>query len=346
MKRGTFLKTAALAALATRFEGKALKKTFEPKVVVKPARLSAGQAVGLVAPGCFIFEKELQKSVQNIEGLGLKVIPGKYLTTKFGYFSGHDKERAADINRFFADSSITGIFCARGGFGSARVLPYLDFELIRTHPKIFSGYSDATALHQALFLKSGLLSFHGPMGISTFNDFSTARLKEVLFEASDNLKIPLQAKPESDSPAWEVLRPGTAEGRLAGGNLSVLTSLIGTPYEMDYHGCILYLEETDEEPYRIDRMLTQLAQAGKLSGLKAVLLGAFSNCVPDEKSSGIANSFSLREIFYDAFGGLDIPVVSGALIGHIKNKLTLPFGIRAELDTGKAELRLREASAA
>jgi muramoyltetrapeptide carboxypeptidase len=342
MKRSSFLKTAGLAALAPGIMASPVKTMFAAQQVFKPKRLQAGQSVGLIAPGCFVSEAELQKAIHNLEGLGLLVVPGQHLTTKYGYFSGTDRERAADINRFFADSSISGVFCARGGYGSLRVLPHLDYELIKANPKPLCGYSDATALHQALFVRSGLVSFHGPVGISTFNEFSTARLKEMLFGEGSGMAIPLRAKAESDSPEWEVLRPGTACGVLAGGNLSVLSSLAGTPFAMGYKDCILYLEETDEEPYRIDRMLTQLALSGAFTGVKAVVLGAFTNCVPSEKSTGIANSFTLQEIFRQIFLPLSVPVVSGALIGHIKNKVILPFGLQAELDTGKAEIRLAE----
>lgn len=344
MKRSSFLQAATLAALAPRIMATSEKSEFLSPRSLLPPRLQPGQSVGLIAPGCFVSDAELQKAIHNLEGLGLRVVPGQHLTTRYGYFSGTDKERAGDINHFFADHSISGIFCARGGYGSLRVLPHLDYELIRTNPKPLCGYSDATALHQALFVKCGLVSFHGPVGISTFNEFSTVMLKNMLFAESKEQRIPLQAKAESDSPVWEVIYPGSATGMLAGGNLSVLSSLAGTPFAMPYAGCILYLEETDEEPYRIDRMLSQLAMSGAFSGVKAVVLGAFTNCVPNEKSTGIGNSFTLQEIFRHIFLPLNVPVVSGALIGHIKNKVTVPFGVEAEVDTARAEIRLTAAA--
>lgn len=341
MRRGTFLKAVALGAAATRLNGNAIAAGLQPSVV-KPPRLKHGQKVALIAPGCFVSESEVQKSIDNLELLGVSVVLGKYLTTKYGYFSANDKDRAKEVLSFFEDTSVSGIFCARGGYGTARILPHLDYALIRRNPKIFCGYSDATALQQALYRKCGLVSFHGPLGISTFSEFSLMRLKEMLFEDNGKLTVPLIAPTESDSPEWDVLRAGNAQGRLAGGNLSVLVSLVGTPFDMDYQDCILYLEETDEEPYRIDRMLTHLAQAGKFNGVKAIVLGAFTHCVPNESSSGIHNSFSLREIFSDAFLDLHIPVISGASFGHIKNKLTIPFGINAEVDSERRELKLLE----
>lgn len=346
MKRSTFLKTALLASAAP-LAGK-IAANNSPTVpwrdIIHPGRLHAGDKIGLIAPGSFISENELHDSIKNLEALGLQVMRGKCLTTKYGYFSGNDRERAADINYFFSDKEINGIICARGGYGTVRVLPHLDYDLIKNNPKVLCGYSDITALHQALFIRCGLVSFHGPMGISTFNDFSTARFKEILFSSSKSLALPLKAAKEDETTPCNVIRAGTTRGLLAGGNLSVLTSLIGTPFEMDYKDCILYIEETDEEPYRIDRMLMQLKMAKKFDGVAGIILGVCKNCIPNEKSSGIANSFSLAEIFHETFFSLGVPVLYGAAFGHIKNKLTLPFGVRAEMNTEKCELHLLESA--
>lgn len=344
MKRSTFIKSALLASAAPLAGTLTAHNLFAPTVpdIIKPERLHRGDKVGLIAPGCFISESDLQDSVRNLDALGLQVMRGKCLTSKHGYFSGTDKARAADVNYFFSDKEIKGIFCARGGYGTVRILQHLDYELIRKNPKAVCGYSDITALHQALFAGSGLVSFHGPVGISTFNDFSIARFKELLFVSSKDLTEQLKSGRDNETQPFEIIRSGTVQGKLAGGNLSVLTSLIGTSFEMDYKGCLLYIEDADEEPYRIDRMLTQMKMAKKFAGVAGIMLGGFKNCIPNEKSSGIANSFSLSEIFHDIFFDLGIPVLSGAPFGHIKNKLTLPFGIRAEMNTEKTELRLLE----
>lgn len=314
----------------------------KPPASVKPAKLRTGDKIGLVSPAGFISEEELSESVTNLSNLGFEPVPGKYVLNRSGYLGGTDKERAEDLNNMFADKNIKGIVCTRGGYGAARMLHYLDYDLIKSNPKPLVGYSDITVLISALYAKTGLVSFHGPVGISTFNDYSVNHFRNVLMFPSQTYAMsnpPLAADEQSQA---YTIRAGKAEGILYGGNLSLVVSLIGTEYDSDTSGCIIYLEEVGEEPYRIDRMLTQMIQAGKFNKAAGIALGVFSKCEPKPTQSGISNSFTLKEVLFDRLYPLGIPVIYGLSFGHITNKFTIPTGIKANLDVDNAELTLLE----
>ncbi len=307
--------------------------------IIKPKRLIKGDKVGLISPGSYITEEQLNESVENLESIGLKAYYTETILKKYGYLAGTDKERAEDINRMFADKNIKGIFAARGGYGCARILPLLDYDLIKRNPKILIGYSDITALLYGIYSQTGLISFHGPVGISTFNEYSNSHMKNILFEPHKNYTM--TNLPE-DENIIKIINKGNAKGKLAGGNLSIVVTMIGTKYDVDLKDKIVFLEDVGEEPYRIDRMLTHLLEATNIKQAAGIALGVFKNCEIDKEDPEFENSLTLQEVFNDRFGNLNIPVISGLSFGHISNKFTLPFGIEAELNTKTKSLTLLE----
>ena len=307
--------------------------------IIKPKRLKKGDKVGLIAPGSYITEDQLKESVDNLESIGLKPFYTDTILKKYGYLAGTDKERAEDINRMFADKSIKGIFAARGGYGCSRILPLLDYKTIKKNPKILIGYSDITALLYGIFSQTGLITFHGPVGISTFNEYSNKHVKNILFEPKPNYTM--MNLPEDESKI-NIINKGVAKGKLVGGNSSIVVTMIGTKYDVDLKDKIVFLEDVGEEPYRIDRMLTHLLEATNIKQAAGIALGVFNNCEIDKDDPEFENSLTLDEVFKDRLGNLNIPVISGLSFGHISNKFTLPFGIEAKLDTNKKSLTLQE----
>lgn len=338
MKRNEFIKSTGLMGLAIAVNPAKLLAGRQKQQILKPAKLNPGDKVGLVVPASFITEKQLEEAKRNIENLGLVPYYTNNVLARDGYLGGTDKQRADDINAMFSDKSIKAVWSVRGGYGCARMLDMLDYDLIKKNPKILIGYSDITALLYAIFARTGLVTFHGPVATSTFDDFSVSYLKSLLFEVNSNVK--LVQSPVAEEPL--VIRSGKASGRLVGGNLSIVVSLIGTKYDVDSRDKIIFLEEIKEEPYRIDRMLTQMIQAGKFDGAKAVVLGNFRKCDIRKNDPEFDESFTLSEVLYDRLFNLGIPVIYGMSFGHIDNKFTLPFGVKAELNTLDASVVLKE----
>jgi muramoyltetrapeptide carboxypeptidase len=244
--------------------------------------------------------------------------------------------------------------CGRGGYGSGRILPYLDYDLIRQHPKVFIGFSDITAMLYAIYGKSGLVCFHGPVGTSDYSDITTEYFRKLLMEPPAEVVYTNQdVKPEIDTeineegleveveslPEMITLSPGTAGGELIGGNLSLISMLSGTDYDLDMRGKIVFIEDVGEAPYRLDRMLTQLLLAeDKLPSAAGVVLGIFSGCEADD----LDRSLSLAQVLQDRLAGLNIPVLYGLSFGHIAQNMTLPFGLKARLDADNKKLVLLE----
>ncbi len=348
MKRRNFIKTvtsASLAASAINGKSFALKTSLQNVERINPAKLKKGDKVGLITPGSYISEKEKEESIKNLESLGFEIVYSKKLMMMNGYFSGTDKERAEDINEMFERKDIKGIVCARGGYGCSRILPLIKYNLIKENPKVLIGYSDVTALLYSIYKKTGLITFHGPVGISTYNEFSINYFKQVLFNPSENLELDSSIS-ENNNNVYGLtsITNGVAEGELIGGNLSIVTSLIGTDYDIDTKGKIIFLEEYIEEPYRVDRMLTQMIQAGKFDEAAGIALGVFKYCESKEENPSFTNSYNLMEVLIDRLAGLGIPVVYGLSFGHVKDKFTIPFGVKAQLDTESFKLILLEAA--
>ncbi len=315
----------------------------QPRSVVKPKRLSAGDTVGLVLPASAVFEADrITLAKEQLEAMGLKVQIGPHAYDRHGYFAGRDRDRADDLNRMFADDRIAGIVCYTGGWGSPRVLPYLDFELIARKPKVLIGYSDITALLNAIHQRTGLITFHGPLGGSTIEPYSLENFRRVVMtpEPAGVLALPEKKATELVDRTNRVLRlaPGKASGRLAGGNLTLLAALMGTPYELQTEGAIVFAEDVREELYRVDRMLTQLALGGKFDRMAGFVFGRCSEC------NYTGPSFSLEDILRDRFGSGPRPAISGLSFGHIEQKLTIPVGAMATLDADAGTLRVDEAA--
>ncbi len=222
-------------------------------------------------------------------------------------------------------------------------LPMLDYDVIRANPKVLIGYSDITALLYGIYKKSGLITFHGPVGTSTFNDYSVNNFNKVLINPERTSLFPNSTSGDDENiyGVTSIIK-GKGKGRLVGGNLSIMVSLIGTEFDVDFSKKIIFIEEIGEEPYRIDRMLTQMIQAGKFENAAGVMMGIFRKCEVKKESDLTAKSFTLMEVLQDRLGSLKIPVVYGMSFGHVKDKFTIPFGALAELDAGKQTFTLLE----
>jgi muramoyltetrapeptide carboxypeptidase len=264
---------------------------------------------------------------------------------RYGYLAGTDQNRAADVNAMFADPEVKAIFAIRGGWGCARILPYLDYAMIRANPKLLIGYSDITALHMALAAKSGIVSIHGPTGGSAWGKKTVELFREVVFDAGTPLlENPISGDDRLAQRKWRTrtLYAGKARGRLLGGNLTVLSALVGTPYLPDFSGAILFLEDVDEAEYRIDRMLTQLGQAGILRKLAGVVFGQCTDCVARNGSS--YGGFTLNDVLRQHIGTLGVPAFQGGFFGHIADQFSLPEGVMAEIDADTGTMRLLESA--
>lgn len=273
--------------------------------------------------------------------MGYQVKEGAALRARYGYLAGKDLARLDDLHAAFSDPEVDAVWCVRGGYGITRLLPDIDYGLIRRNPKPFIGYSDVTALHLAIGRKTGLVTFHGPVAASDFPDNTLRHFNAALVEPVEGylLEAPGQDA-ELESPEYQpfTIRPGQAAGPLTGGNLSLLAALAGTPYAPDYKDRVVFIEDVGEQPYRIDRMLTQLLQASDLKKAAGIALGVFFDCAPKNPEY----SLTLQETLEDRLGNLGIPVVYGLPFGHVAHQATFAYGIRAELDAGKHTLRLME----
>lgn len=307
--------------------------------------LVPGDRVGLICPASPINEDRLKKAVANMESLGLIPVPGKNIMNQNGYLAGKDIERLQDLHDMYRDPSIKAIWCIRGGYGATHLLPYIDYSLIDANPKLLIGYSDITAFHNALFTKLKLHSLHGPVGSSDFTPYTTEQLKKVIFgtagdwvevKTCDDNDLEFSTNGKTTFERF-VIHPGKGEGILIGGNLSLLSAMCGTPYFKIKRDTILFIEDVEEAPYRIDRMLTQLLQAIDIHHVKGILLGVFEGCERKEPTI----SFSLKEVMMDRLSRLQIPCMYGFSFGHISNQCTIPFGTKGKMDTDAFTLQFR-----
>ncbi|MBX7245248.1 MAG: LD-carboxypeptidase [Candidatus Sumerlaeaceae bacterium] len=330
---------------------------------IKPAKLEPGMTIGVIAPaGANKDLSLLDRGVAKLEKLGYRVKLGRHTRSRIGYLAADDKSRLGDLHALFADRKVDAIMCSRGGYGTMRLLPEMDFELIRKNPKIFIGFSDITALGLAFLKKVGLVTFNGPMVVSTFG-----KEKVSPFSVSCFLRTVTSAKPAGS--VWQghrdrkfrVVTAGKGSGILTGGNLSLVASTVGTPYEVETKGKIVFLEDVDETPYRIDRYLTQLMLAGKLRDARAIVFG---RNVPDAESAIIEKKLARKglpkvatgfprdanrsyeqvtdEVIVDRLKPLGIPVLIGLPFGHISEYATIPLGVRASVDTKSGDLVIEE----
>jgi len=301
---------------------------------MRAKRLEAGDTIGMIAPASPADLSKVERAIKHLKVMGYKVKAGKSVYSSRGYLAGRDELRAFDINNMFADDEVSAVFCLRGGYGSQRILDMVDFQIIRNNPKIFMGYSDITALLNAIYQKCNLITFHGPMG----GDFAgglekyTKRAMKNALESID----PIGELPNPEMP--EVVAEGKGKGALVGGNLSIVAASLGTPYEIDTQGKILLLEDVFEEPYSVDRMLTQLRLAGKLRDAEGIVLGDWGNSEPEEPEK----SLSLEEVFEDIFRDIGKPVLKGLKIGHCKPNITVPIGAEVYVNTDTATFCILE----
>ena len=312
--------------------------------ILKPPRLKAGDTVGLINPaGATFHPADVTVIEETLAALGLGMKAGENILDRYGYLAGDDKARAKDVNNMFADPEVSALLSLRGGWGCNRLLDLLDYQAISRNPKILMGYSDITSLLLATNAKTGLVTFHGPVGVSTWNQYSTDFVKKLLFNAEAfSMENPRETGDNLTQVSDRVMTitGGKAKGKLLGGNLSVLTSMVGSDYLPDFEGSILFLEEVNEDIYRVDRMLTQLKLAGILGEISGFVFGKCKECNPG-KGFG---SLTLEEVFDDHIKPLGIPAWYGAMIGHIEKKFTIPLGIEAEIDADKGSIYLLESA--
>ncbi len=313
---------------------------------IKPRHLSPGETIGIVAPASAPPDpKAIDHSVAVLEALGFKVKLAPNARKRRGFLAGSDRERAADLMKMFEDARVRAILCVRGGYGTARLLPLLDFPTIARNPKIFIGYSDITSLHCAFLGKANLVSFHGPMLNSEFirkdlPEFTLQSFSRTLMRASAPGGICQGYKTKTVS----ILRRGTAAGRLIGGNLSLLCTTLGTPYQPSFKDKILFLEDLDEPPYRFDRMLTHLLNAGRLQQVVGVAVGLNKNCKDPKARTATEYRQTLEDVLKERLLPLRVPVVAGLPFGHVRHNATLPIGVQATLDAERGDLAINEAA--
>ncbi len=308
--------------------------------VIKPPRLKKGDMVGLIAPGSPFSKEAYERAVKNIQNLGLKYKNADNLFEKYGYLAGSDKNRVEDIHQMFEDKNINAIWCVRGGYGTTRLLDMIDYDLIRANPKIIIGYSDITALLNAITQRTGLVTFHGPVASTTMTPYVVDNFKRILMQNSTSVVLkPYDFEKTTEDYQKMNIAKGSFKGQLVGGNLSLLSAMAGTAFEVDVKGKIVFIEDVGEKPYRIDRMLTQLIQAYKLEKASGVILGVFNDCEADEDD---LNTLTLKETLKDRLGNLGIPVYYGFTFGHIDEMVTLPIGIDARFDAKSEQLMILE----
>jgi muramoyltetrapeptide carboxypeptidase len=335
MRRRTFL--ASSGALWARPAGE--------RAALRPRALREGDLVGLITPSAYVSDPDsLALAESTVKYFGLRARMGRNVGKRTGYLGGSVEERVEDLHEMFQDPEVKAVFAVRGGYGASQLLDRLDYDLIRRHPKIFLGFSDITALHLAIGKRTGLVTFHGPVVLSGFSSYTQNWFRKALFSAAPLGVVTNPPEPNPLRPAHTLrtVRPGRGRGPLVGGNLTLISTTMGTPFEIETRGCILFLEDVGEEPYRIDRMLTQLRLAGKFEGVAGVIIGECHDCGPREFQPSFESTFSAGEILDRILGKLEAPVLSGLTIGHTDDQVTLPEGVMSTLDADRQELAIEQ----
>ena len=306
----------------------------QPNILPKTSQEKEILNIGILAPGGAVFNyKHITKTKEFLQNEGFDVTLGETLKSNFGYFSANDETRAKEINRFFEDKNIDIIICARGGWGCNRIIPYLDLDIIRQNPKPLVGFSDITTLLNYIHFKTGMITYHGNMAYSSWGNYS--------YQSFDNTIVKQTTNKIVNHPSFQrknISKPTviSAKGKLIGGNLTVLTSMIGTEYEPVWKNNILCLEDTHEEPYKIDRMLLQLRDNGVFNQLAGIIIGQFNKCEAENPEQ----SFTLDEVFTQYFSELPIPVISNCSFGHVVHKFSIPIGQMAEINVENQSISL------
>ena len=302
---------------------------------IKPRALKPGDTIGVVSPASAIDREHLERGVAALKSMGFRVKVSRHALDRDGIVAGPDTARASELQAFFADPEVDAIFAARGGYGAGRILPMLDFDAIARTPKVFMGFSDATFILNALVGRASMVCFHGPMVAMDFarglGESSLDHLRRLLAGEMGSFELPARA----------ALKAGVAEGEVVGGCLSMVAATLGTPYDPPFDGAILFLEDTGEKAYRIDRMLVQLGQAGVLGRVAAVVFGALRAPAGSEAEHRL-----ISECIAEQAARLDCPVLSGIEVGHGSANFTIPFGVRARVDTAARTLGFLEPAVA
>lgn len=315
--------------------------------LIRPKALKPGDTVGLITPATYVPNPDaLAVAERTLKFFGLRMKMAKNAGKRMGDYHRSIEERLDDLHEMFRDREVSAVFCIRGGYGSMHLLDRIDYDLIRRNPKIFLGYSDITAMHLAIQKRARLITFHGPMMLASFTGYTQENFRRALFETKP---IGVLTNPPDDNqlrPSHELraIHGGQATGQLTGGNLTLISTTLGTPFEIETRGRILFLEDVDEEPHRIDRMLTQLRLAGKLQEAAGIIFGECENCGPSDYKPSSVSVYSIGEILDNILGSLKVPVLSGLTIGHTSDQLTLTLGVAATLDADKGTLEIKEAA--
>ncbi len=298
--------------------------------------LKQGDTIGLITPAGPITEAQLETVLSNVKKLGLNAHYSSSVLDRVGYFAGSEAQRISELYQAFENPNVKAILCARGGYGTTTLLDKLDYARFARHPKQLIGMSDITALLHALHKYAQTPVYHGIVGISDLTPYTLECFGKIFFEQNSNLELK-SFDFNSDDALYQpyVITHGKAEGALTGGNLSLLASLVGTPYDTDWTDKLVFLEDVNEAPYAIDRMLTQLWLGGKFKGVRGLILGVFAGCEARDE-----NSFRLRETITRKLQPLDIPTVYGFSFGHISNQATFPIGAQAVFDTERFSLNI------
>lgn len=310
---------------------------------LKAKALKKGDRIGLVAPASGLYNRSyVDRTVEALKEWGYEAVLGENVKGKYGFFSAPDDARAREFNQMFARDDIDGIFVTCGGYGSARILDKIDYEIIAEHPKIFLGFSDITTLHLAIYKKTGLVTFHGPGSASfpaeTLTDYTREYLEKALVR-----KDPIGVIPLSDPKKYVyAIGSGSSQGILIGGNISIICSTLGTPYEIDTKDKILLMEDLDTEPWVMDHMMAHLRNAGKFDQLAGVVIGECYNCTPREHQPNYYCDTSIEDIFEEYLQPYGIPVLYGLPLGHTEDIATLPHGVMARVDADKKEFSILE----
>lgn len=309
--------------------------------IIKPAKLNKGDVIGLISPASSPDElSRIEESTKYLEKLGYKVKVGKNVGKYYGYLAGRDNERLKDLHTMFQDKTVKAIMCLRGGYGAFRLLDRIDYKLIAKNPKIFVGYSEITAINNAIFNKTGLITFAGPMPAVDFVNAISSYTEEWFWKIiTTNKKLGKIKYPEQQQLPY--INKGQAEGKIIGGNLAVFSALVGTEFFPDVKGKILLLEDIDEKPYKIDRMLNQLRLAKAFKGLKAILLGRFVDCYEQDPNK---KTLSLGEIIENYMKPLKIPTLYTFPHGHIKDFVTIPIGIKIKMNATRGTVGFLESA--
>lgn len=344
MNKRSFIKSLGLglAALPVFGTPEAVAISNQVKTILKGKVLKAGDTIGIITPASALGDEQaITITKEVLEYFGFRVKEGKYIRARYGNLAGTDEQRLEDLHGMFADPEVQGILCIRGGSGASRLLAKIDYKLIADHPKALIGYSDITALIMAFQAKVGLVTFHGPVGTSNWSNFVAKTFTDQFI---DN-KLVTFSNPEKKEDTIvqykdriNTITPGIAQGKLLGGNLTLISGLCGSPYLPDFKDSILFLEEVNESPEKVDRMFCQLRNAGILDQIKGFVFGKCTDCSP----SGGYGSLNLDQILNDYIKPLGIPSYAGAVIGHINDQFLLPVGVKVKLNADKGTIEILE----